>query len=347
MSQSTPPPNQLSLKPPARYTNSLRQPSQLSRSFSNARYHPYQSGVKDNDIQEILSPALSQQHNNPSSSSLDHLPMWHELASVLANAVGPFKVPTAKLTRKKYLRPHSVEDVAALAVAIERNDQRCFYPIVVEANPDIVNDADFMSILSKINKLDPLPNSILDACESVGFVVQGVKRYRACRILEDRCVYAKFIPPGKTLPDVSYPVHCILCFQGTFNKYRNIFEARIVHDNSMALQTVHSVIDILLTVDQQLGRLSYSLTHDSLLDFKATFKEISDTVKSMITITGSGGAESEIRKAKEFAKRSVLMDALKYLGKSSLFREVWKPNMFKTFSEWDLTVSLLNLVDEF
>lgn len=64
----------------------------------------------------------------------------------------------------------------------------------------------------------------------------------------------------------------------------------------------------------------------------------------MIKFKGRNGGDTEIRKAKEFAKRPLLMEALKYLGRSPLFRTVWTPNLFKTLADWDMTVSPFHLL---
>jgi hypothetical protein len=108
-------------------------------------------------------------------------------------------------------------------------------------------------------------------------------------------------------------------------------------------QTCHSIIDILITIHRQLRRLTDAIELSPTIEFQTLFKEITQTVGSLVKFKGKGGGDSEIRKAKEFAKRPFLMDSLEYLGKSPMFRKVWTANMFKTLADWDMTVSLTSL----
>ena len=205
-SPSPPPPNQLTHQNPFKSASYLRRSLSLSKS-SSSRFHPYRinagtsSKHDSGSIPEILSPALSQNQpgGSTTSKSSDNISsFWLELASVLAKAYGPFRVPVDKISLKKFLRPHSINDIAALADTIIEDDQRSLHPILVEVYPHIISDAQFMSSLSKIKPLDSLSVNLLDKWQTIGFVIHGAKRYQACLQMEDRCIYAKFLRPGKS-----------------------------------------------------------------------------------------------------------------------------------------------------
>jgi hypothetical protein len=160
------------------------------------RFHPYQSKSKSNAYQEILSPALSQQCT-PSSAQKPPT-IWDDFATILSQAMGPYKVPVNKLYLPKFLRPHSMEDIAALAYGIEEDDRRSLQWIIVEIDQSIISDPHQRSLLATLQPHDHLPTDILDGCKSVGFVIHGGKRCRAIRLLDDDYVCVKFVAPGRS-----------------------------------------------------------------------------------------------------------------------------------------------------
>jgi len=111
----------------------------------------------------------------------------------------------------------------------------------------------------------------------------------------------------------------------------------VVQENSQPHQTTSSPIDILIAASRQIARIEKAFTLPRN-EFNVKFLELSRTINAIVKFKGRDGGDSEIRKAKEFAKRPNLMKALYFLGRSPLFLKVWTPHVFKQFAEWDLTV---------
>jgi hypothetical protein len=251
--------------------------------------------------------------------------------------LGPLCVPAHKLGIHSSTRKHTFQDIEELTDAIIDDDQRALHPVLAELTNGIITKDQFYKFLHTIKSSTDFSSNILKAHPIIGHVIHGVKRLRAAQRLRDSHVYVKFIYSGSIFL-IIYNIYIELTnISGTYDKHKNLIDAFVLQLNSSALQTIPTAIDTLVVAGRLISRLvaSAQLTKE---EFKSNFHELTVTLASVIKYRGPLGGQSEIRRARDFAKRPILVHWLHFLSKSPLFKEAMTPNMFRTMSHWDMTV---------
>jgi hypothetical protein len=290
-----------------------------------------------NNPQEILSPAIMSQSG---LTSPDPEPTVWDPWTIIYHfqTLGPLRVPAHKLGIHSSARKHTFQDIEELTDAIIDDDQRALHPVLAELTSGIITKDQFYKFLHTIKSSTDFPTHILNAHSIIGHVIHGAKRLRAVQRLLDSHVYVKFIYPGIIFLIIYNNIYIKLTIiSGTYDRHKNLIDAFVLQLNSNPLQTIPTAIDTLLVAGRLISRLvaSAKLTKE---DFKSNFQELTVTLASVIKYGGPLGGQSELRRARDFAKRPILIHWLHILSKSPLFREAMTPNMFRTMSNWDMTV---------
>jgi hypothetical protein len=154
--------------------------------------------TSNSETQDILSPALSQPSLALPEPKNNIWSAWSKVYHT-TKKYGPFRVPVDKIFLTKLSRTHTFSDILDLSEAIQNDDQRSIYPVLVEIDSYLLAFLDLDDRLRKLAPLADLPMDILNINATIGFLIHGVKRCQAVQLIKgENYVYTYLLPPGET-----------------------------------------------------------------------------------------------------------------------------------------------------